>query len=42
MYARIHHTAYEMRRIPLSGSNFWTAFMRPMFPSWMRSAILKP
>src|SRR3954471_13581467 len=42
MYARIHHTAYEMRRIPLLGSNFCTAFIRPMFPSWMRSAILMP
>src|SRR3954469_20880239 len=42
MYARIHHTAYEMRRMPLLGSNFCTAFIRPMFPSWMRSAILMP
>ena len=23
--------------MPLSGSNFWTAFMSPTLPSWIRS-----
>ncbi len=34
---RIHHVAYVENLKPFSKSNFSTARMRPMFPSWIRS-----
>ena len=34
---RIHHVAYVENLKPFSKSNFSTARMRPMLPSWMRS-----
>ncbi len=34
---RIHHVAYVENLYPRRHSNLSTAFMRPMFPSWMRS-----
>ena len=35
MYARIHHDAYDDSFTPRYGSYFCTAWMRPMFPSWI-------
>ena len=39
---RIHHVAYVEKRLPISGSNFSTARIRPAFPSWMRSSKATP
>src|SRR5918993_5572039 len=38
----IHHVAYVEKRLPISGSNFSTARIRPAFPSWIRSSKATP
>ena len=38
----IHHVAYVEKRQPALGSNFSTAFIRPMLPSSMRSKNATP
>ena len=38
----IHHVAYVENLQPRSGSNFSTAFIRPMLPSWIRSSKGSP
>ena len=40
--ALIQWIAKDARRTPRSGSKRRTAFMRPTFPSWMRSACGRP
>ena len=40
--ARIQCTAKDTSRTPRSGSKRFTAFMRPMLPSWIRSACGRP
>src|SRR6187402_2700438 len=40
--ARIQCTAKLTRRTPWSGSKRFTAFIRPMLPSWMRSESCRP
>ena len=42
MSALIHCTANETSRTPRSGSKRFTAFIRPMLPSWIRSACGRP
>src|SRR5215210_744711 len=39
---RIHHVAYVEKRLPISGSNFSTARIRPALPSWIRSSKSTP
>jgi hypothetical protein len=38
----IHHVAYVENLKPLSGSNFSTAFISPMLPSWIKSSKGNP
>ena len=38
MNARIQKAAYVTKRVPFSGSNFFTAVSNPTLPSAMRSA----
>ena len=40
--ARIQCTAKLTRRTPMSGSKRFTAFIRPMLPSWIRSPSGRP
>ena len=37
IYALIQWIAYDRSLIPRYGSNFFTAIISPIFPSWMRS-----
>src|SRR4029434_10940600 len=39
---RIHHVAYVENLYPRRYSNFSTAFINPMFPSWIRSRKDRP
>src|SRR5713101_1552034 len=39
---RIHHVAYVENLYPRRYSNFSTAFINPMFPSWIRSRNDRP
>ena len=39
MYARIHQAEYDESLTPRFGSYFFTACIRPMLPSWMRSMM---
>src|SRR3712207_1588446 len=38
----VHQVAYVENLYPRSGSNFSTAFISPMLPSWMRSSKGRP
>ena len=40
--ALIQWMAKDTRRTPRSGSKRFTAFIRPMLPSWIRSACGRP
>src|SRR5438874_12149425 len=39
---RIHHVAYVENLYPRRYSNFSTAFINPIFPSWIRSRNDRP